>query len=428
MTEPAALAELTRHTGRAGEAPLAFWRERLERIEEPLRLAGAGAHRAAAHLAPAPPAWALRQPALGDGALQVVRRISNASPLGALVVVLAAVAHLAGACTRRRLVVIETPPLGGAGAPRPAGELVPLVFDLEPGWQVKDLLHHAREIVSRSYGYQDFPVQRLLRGRREPLTDVLVRWPALHAAPPSEPGQASDSDQASEPDRARAPGRLSDRGQASAASAASGEAPENGRRPHALELGCQRPDALELAWRHDAARLPPDFVDRLAAALGEILRGFGDAERPLSELQLLDPALRRHVLAIAAGPALPPGGGAGAGPARFATVPARFATVPARFAAMAAARGALPALDAPGGQLSYRDLEERSGRLARHLVRSLGVGRDHRVGVVASRSADWLIGLLAVLRAGAAYLPIDPSHPRARLVDLIREAAPRVVL
>jgi amino acid adenylation domain-containing protein/non-ribosomal peptide synthase protein (TIGR01720 family) len=388
MTEPAALAELTRHTGRGGEAPLAFWRERLERIEEPLRLAGAGAHRAAAHLAPAPTAWALRQPALGDGALQVVRRISNASPLGALVVVLAAVAHLAGACTRRRLVVIETPPLGGAGAPPPAGELVPLVFDLEPGWQVKDLLHHAREIVSGSYGYQDFPVQRLRRGRREPLTDVLVRWPALHAAP------------------------------------------ENGRRPHALELGCQRPDALELAWRHDAARLPPDFVDRLAAALGAILRGFGDAERPLSDLQLLDPALRRHVLATAAGPALPPGGGTGAGavPARFATVPARFATVPARFAAMAAARGGHPALDAPGGQLSYRDLEERSGRLARHLVRRLGVGRDHRVGVVASRSADWLIGLLAVLRAGAAYLPIDPSHPRARLVDLIRQAAPRVVL
>ncbi len=72
-------------------------------------------------------------------------------------------------------------------------------------------------------------------------------------------------------------------------------------------------------------------------------------------------------------------------------------------------------------RLSYRDLNRRANQLARHL-RALGVGAGTLVGIFVERSAEMLVGLLGVLKAGAAYVPLDPEYPRARL-DFMREDA-----
>ncbi|MCC3650365.1 amino acid adenylation domain-containing protein [Streptomyces sp. S07_1.15] len=77
--------------------------------------------------------------------------------------------------------------------------------------------------------------------------------------------------------------------------------------------------------------------------------------------------------------------------------------------------------------LTYRELDERAGRLAGYLS-SLGVGRGERAAVVMERSADLLVTLLAVWKAGAAYVPVDAGSPVERVAFVLEDAAPVVVL
>jgi amino acid adenylation domain-containing protein len=77
--------------------------------------------------------------------------------------------------------------------------------------------------------------------------------------------------------------------------------------------------------------------------------------------------------------------------------------------------------------LSYRELNRRANQLAHHL-RRLGVGPDAIVGVFAERSVEMIVALLATLKAGGAYLPLDPNYPAERLAFMLEDAQPLVVL
>ncbi|MFF3174658.1 amino acid adenylation domain-containing protein [Streptomyces sp. NPDC057900] len=79
------------------------------------------------------------------------------------------------------------------------------------------------------------------------------------------------------------------------------------------------------------------------------------------------------------------------------------------------------------GRLSYRELHERANRLARLLL-DRGAGPESVVGLLLPRSAGTLVAMLAVLKAGAAYLPLDPGYPAERLRLMIEDAEPRCVL
>ncbi|MCP4655225.1 MAG: amino acid adenylation domain-containing protein, partial [bacterium] len=96
-------------------------------------------------------------------------------------------------------------------------------------------------------------------------------------------------------------------------------------------------------------------------------------------------------------------------------------------AAQAARRGDAIAVVSPAGRLSYGELWARADRLASHL-RSLGVGPEVLVGLFFERSAEALVGILGVLRAGGAYLPLDPAYPRERLAFMLEDSGVPVVL
>ncbi|MGZ4122977.1 MAG: non-ribosomal peptide synthetase, partial [Tumebacillaceae bacterium] len=72
-------------------------------------------------------------------------------------------------------------------------------------------------------------------------------------------------------------------------------------------------------------------------------------------------------------------------------------------------------------ELTYRELNERANRLARHLQK-LGVGPDLPVGICAERSLEMVVGLLGILKAGGAYVPLDPSYPQERLAHMMSDA------
>ena len=111
--------------------------------------------------------------------------------------------------------------------------------------------------------------------------------------------------------------------------------------------------------------------------------------------------------------------------ALVALQPARTAAVPdlmhSGFVRQSVATPERVALRHGETQLSYRDLDQRSNRLA-HALRARGIGRGERVGLCLSRSADMVVALLGVLKAGATYVPLDPSFPAGRLAYYAEDA------
>ena len=86
-----------------------------------------------------------------------------------------------------------------------------------------------------------------------------------------------------------------------------------------------------------------------------------------------------------------------------------------------------PAVADESEALTYRELNERAGRLAAEL-RDLGVGPDVCVGVCLGRSVEMVVAMLAILKAGGAYVPLDPDYPAARLAFMLRDTKMPVVL
>ncbi len=104
-----------------------------------------------------------------------------------------------------------------------------------------------------------------------------------------------------------------------------------------------------------------------------------------------------------------------------------FTSLPDLFAEQVARTPDAIAVVHEDGRLSYAELDERANRLARLLIRH-GVGPERTVGVLVRRSPDVVVGLLATLKAGGAYLPLDPDHPAERIGSTLRDAAPTVLL
>ncbi|HEX7239758.1 MAG TPA: amino acid adenylation domain-containing protein, partial [Longimicrobiaceae bacterium] len=98
-----------------------------------------------------------------------------------------------------------------------------------------------------------------------------------------------------------------------------------------------------------------------------------------------------------------------------------------RVSAQAARAPDAPALVSSAETLTYAELERRANRLAHHL-RDLGAGPDARVGLLLERGADTVVAVLAVLKAGAAYVALDPAWPGERLGSTLADAGVRVVV
>ncbi|WP_460164666.1 non-ribosomal peptide synthetase [Pseudomonas sp. S2_F03] len=80
-----------------------------------------------------------------------------------------------------------------------------------------------------------------------------------------------------------------------------------------------------------------------------------------------------------------------------------------------------------GEAFSYGELNARANRLAHRLI-ELGVGPDQRVAICVERSAAMVVGLMAILKAGSAYVPLDPTYPGDRLTYILADTAPALVL
>ncbi|MFJ4573931.1 amino acid adenylation domain-containing protein [Streptomyces sp. NPDC088846] len=170
--------------------------------------------------------------------------------------------------------------------------------------------------------------------------------------------------------------------------------------------------ALELNLEYATALFDEATADRFADRLLELLASAAARpDAPISELSLL-PSAERRLLTVECNDTA-------------AGLPGTL--LPGLITARAAECGDRTAVVFGGQELDYAALEARANRLAHHL-RALDVGTGDRVAVFLERGLDLPVALLAVLKAGAAYVPLNPGEPADRIELILRDAQPALVV
>ncbi|QXH69762.1 non-ribosomal peptide synthetase [Pseudomonas asgharzadehiana] len=178
------------------------------------------------------------------------------------------------------------------------------------------------------------------------------------------------------------------------------------RTHYPLTLGIELGASLRLEFSYDRARFSARQVEQLAANLRHLLvQWVADANAPLGRLQLLDTAGQRDLLALSQS---------------LGSV-ARHDRVHERIAAQAEASPHALAVQAGDERLTYAQLNERANRLA-HCLLAHGVGPGQRVGLASRRGPQLIVSLLAVLKSGAAYVPLDPNYPNERQAYMLADS------
>jgi amino acid adenylation domain-containing protein len=166
-------------------------------------------------------------------------------------------------------------------------------------------------------------------------------------------------------------------------------------------------DEVAMIWEYATDLYRRDTVERMWAHYQRLLASLlADPARPVSAARMADDGERRHVLR--------------AGNPADAAYP-HDATVPALFAEQAARTPDAAAVEWYGRTMTYGELDAASDRVAARL-RALGLGPEARVGIAMERGPALIAAALGVLKAGAAYVPLDAEYPAARLAFMVRDA------
>ncbi|NBM14487.1 amino acid adenylation domain-containing protein [Streptomyces sp. GC420] len=181
------------------------------------------------------------------------------------------------------------------------------------------------------------------------------------------------------------------------------------------------PDGGSRLWcGHRHSHVAPDAARQFLRHLAHV---YGQVERvprsPVADVELLDTAERDRVVRLGRSAPARSSGGSAPAPGRV--------TLPEAFRRVAAATPDAVAVCEGGIRLTYRELDERSTRYAAGL-RAHGVRDGDRVGVCLERTAELVVTMLGVLKAGAAYVPADPAYPVDRLVYTAADAGLGVVV
>ncbi|WP_363322859.1 amino acid adenylation domain-containing protein [uncultured Alcanivorax sp.] len=167
---------------------------------------------------------------------------------------------------------------------------------------------------------------------------------------------------------------------------------------------------LEMLFAHDTGALPVALVDRMATAFRQTLLSLAESQDgPLAELDSLGDDLSRLQTW---------GEGCGEwGPDSFVSL----------FAQQASTRGDAIALVHGDTRVSFAELDARSNQLARYLIKQ-GVKADQVVGVSFERGVTMIEAFLAVMKAGGAFLPLDPGYPADRLRYMLEDSGASLLL
>ncbi|MFB7778620.1 amino acid adenylation domain-containing protein [Streptomyces bauhiniae] len=377
--------------GTSPEAQLAHWRERLGGLT-PLELPTDR------------PRPAVRDPrgdllalAIPDELAEAVADLARSRAVTPFVVLLAAFDVLLAGYTRQTDVCVGTPT---AGRTRPEVEEVVGTFvntvvlrsDLDGDPSFEALLRRVHQDVVAAYSHQDLPFERLVDElqpnrdlSRNPLFQVMFELQHVQSTPLRLDGL--------DVERVPSPWRTA-------------------KFDLTLSLGRRADGRLHGLFEYATALFDRTTVERMAGHYLTLLRAAtARPETPLSRLDMLT-GEEREQLVHSWNPA---------GPEQPADC------VPALFERRVAETPREVAMSFGPVSLAYGELDARANQLAHHL-RELGIGAERPVAVCMERGVEVVVALLAVLKAGGVYVPIDPEHPAERLAFMLGELDAGAVL
>ncbi|MFO7699789.1 MAG: amino acid adenylation domain-containing protein [Acidimicrobiia bacterium] len=171
-------------------------------------------------------------------------------------------------------------------------------------------------------------------------------------------------------------------------------------------------DEITLSLVYDSALFSDEAVAGVGDQIATVARAFlSNPEARLAEISLVSPDDERRLSVAASGPELPEDD----------------RTIHEIIASIAAQHPNDPAVTFGGETLSYGELLRRADGLAARLV-ALGVNRSQPVGLILDRSIEMVVGIVGILRSGAAYVPLDPSYPQEHIATLLSGDAIDVVV
>ena len=180
-----------------------------------------------------------------------------------------------------------------------------------------------------------------------------------------------------------------------------------------------RGETVQGTLEYATSLFEPETAQRIAAQLVTLLRAMvADPAQRADQLPLLDAAERERQRVEFATDAT---ADAGIDPAL------NRRTIDALFEERVRATPDAVSVVGGGTSLTYDELNRRANRLARRLV-ALGAGPERHVALCLERNVDKLVAVLAILKSGAAYVPLDPTHPADRLARILADSAPLALL
>ncbi|HVT61656.1 MAG TPA: amino acid adenylation domain-containing protein, partial [Thermoanaerobaculia bacterium] len=366
-----------------------------------------------------------------------VRALGRARDATVFMVLLAAFQTLLARYSGQEVVVVGTPIAnrGRSDLERLIGFFVntlALPGDLSGDPTAAELLAQVREAALGAYAHQDMPFEKLveeLEPRRSlahaPLFQVMLsfRGAAGGGAAAARGGGVGVSAPAGE------------QGEGAAGAAASGLAvgaveADVGAAKFDLTLEVdEQGSGLGAALEHNTDLFDAHTARRMLGHFAALLAGFAaQPERRAGELPWLSEAERAQLIVGWNDTALAPSIGAGGRDLTLDRAGDRaLGCLHELIEAAADREPEARALVARGSALRRSELERRANQLA-HTLRAMGVGPETPVGICVERSADMVAAMLGVLKAGGAYLPLDPAYPPARLELMLADSAAPVVL
>ncbi|WP_175918213.1 non-ribosomal peptide synthetase [Burkholderia contaminans] len=295
---------------------------------------------------------------LTPASLDLLRRIGDGE-LAEFAVTAAGIAFLLWKYFRIPVTVLGTP--GLAGHPSARAAIVPLIIEVRPDERIEDYLSRVAGIVEDSYAEPRFPLETLVRNEKDmalaQLTKVALADDRVHHAPT---GRDDDLQ---------------------------------------LHLRLARG---EIELRYSGA-IEPFIIDGFAGSLAAVLEAFEHLDGAVGDIEAAPPE---------EGPLL-------AAFNETATAGPSHPTVVAMFEAQVARTPTAPALVTDSSLMTYADLNARANSLAHHLREHHGVGPESLVGIMLDRSEWMIVAILGILKAGAAFVPLDPAYPAERINHIL---------
>jgi amino acid adenylation domain-containing protein/non-ribosomal peptide synthase protein (TIGR01720 family) len=184
--------------------------------------------------------------------------------------------------------------------------------------------------------------------------------------------------------------------------------------PYEIELNIvEREDSLLLNWKYNTALFEGETIERMASNFEVLLQSItADQSVAVQDLSMISAAQRQQVLIDWNQTSAPQPKGH---------------ILHTMFEHQVEVTPGAVAVVCDGNKTTYQQLNERSNQVAHYLLQR-GIKPDTLVGIAVARNVDMLIGVMAILKAGAAYCPLDPAYPKARITHMLEDSGVELVL